>query len=1217
VKRLFTMLIVLSMAFTMAWAQNDLNLTFEDDSDLANWSHHDEANVWTAEAWDATAGVDGSGALVFTDAGFTFLVKRPVTATLGTAYTVSIDIKNPNWETGNLLNLMVQGLSTSAPSVDVAGGSTEFVTYTLSGVADESTAGYIRLYTLGSSAAPTVTIDNVVFDDDAYMAPAVFFSEYIEGSSNNKAMEIYNGTDAEIDLADYVIYGNYNGNPWSEIYPFAEGTMVAAGDVYVFSSDQAVQEILDEADVTFAYGAPWYVTAFNGDDVRALGHIHGTDTTIIDLFGAYDMVDPGDGWEVAGIANATKDHTLIRKMDVTMGNTDWAASAGTDADNSEWVVMDNNFFGSLGSHPYDPVGMVTFSVDMSFQISLGNFIAGTDFLDVAGTLNEWGGGDVLTDDDADGIYTGTFEVAVGPMEYKFRINGNWDTSESLDANRSYDVVEGENILPTVYYSNQEPVETTDVEVYIQVDMTVQLLNGNFDPTNGDLIVIRGSHANYGNWGGAIEMVLDPEQTNVYTHLSSFDAVPIGSGQEYKFVILTGGDVDAAIWEGSPNRTWTATGDEADSDENGYGEILQDVQYFADVTPDDIITQNVTVNWTVDISSAYHALAAGDTLIDTQTGSDDITAWDQVNGVAINGVLSQWWDWGNDPTCVGDWAMTMVDEVTYTFSYLYTAGQAKAQQYKYGINSLDNEAGFGQNREFTIDDAAAVYDMPTDCFGSHNTDEALPFPVECAPIANDPTVTFSVDMSFQITLGNFVAGTDFLDVAGTLNEWGGGDLLTDDDADGIYTGTFTVAEGAMEYKFRINGNWDTSENLPANRMYTVVAGENVLPTVWYGDQEPSEPTNVEVYVQVDMTVQLLNGNFDPSNGDLIVIRGGHENYGNWGGAIEMVLDPEQTNIYTHLSSFDNVPVGSGYEYKFVILTGGSVDAAIWEGSPNRTWIATGEEEDSDENGYGEIFQEVAYFADVTPDDIITQNVTVTWNLDITSAYRALANGDTLIDTQTGSDDISDWSQVNGVAINGVLSQWWDWGNDVTCVGDWAMTQTDDEGFMYTFSYLYTAGQAKSQQYKYGINSLDNEAGFGQNREFTIDDAAATYVMDTDCFGEHNTDDNLPLPQECGPVSVASLPGIPTSYALSQNYPNPFNPTTTIAFALPEANNVVLTIYNALGQEIRTLKTDYLNAGNYSVTWDGLDNSGASIPSGLYIYTMTAGDQNFSKKMLMLK
>ena len=478
------------------------------------------------------------------------------------------------------------------------------------------------------------------------------------------------------------------------------------------------------------------------------------------------------------------------------------------------------------------------------------------------------------------------------------------------------------------------------------------------------------------------------------------------------------------------------------------------------------------------------------------------------------------------------------------------------------------------------------------------------------------VTFSVDMSFQTTLGTFVPGTDVLDVAGTLNEWGGGDMLTDGDADGIYEGTFSVPAGPMEYKFRINSNWDTSEGID-NRMYTVVAGENILPTVWYGNQEPVGTADVEVFIQADMTVQLLNGNFDPGNGDLIVIRGGHDNYGNWGGAIQMTLDPEQTNVYTHLSSFDAVPIGSGFEYKFVILTGGDVDQAIWEGSPNRSFTATGDETDSDENGYGEIFQAVAYFADVTPDDIITQDVSVTFNLDISSAYRALDAGDTLIDTQTGSDDITMWSEVNGVTINGILSQWWDWGNDVTCVGEWAMTQTDTEGLKYTYSYLYTAGQAKAQQCKYGINSLDNESGFAQNRDFMIDDAAATFVLDEHCFGEHNTDTNLPFPQSCEPLSVASLPGIPTSYALSQNYPNPFNPNTEIGFSMAESGYAVLTVYNALGQEVKTLSSSYLSGGNYTVSWDATNDLGQHVPSGVYLYTLSANGSSVSKKMVLMK
>ncbi|NOZ03378.1 MAG: T9SS type A sorting domain-containing protein [FCB group bacterium] len=197
----------------------------------------------------------------------------------------------------------------------------------------------------------------LVYDGEAilFTAPTppdpLFFSEYIEGSSNNKALEIYNSSTDTVDLSNYIIRGNYNGNAWSEAFPFPNGAAIAPGDVYVIANSSADQAILDVADTSYAYGSPYYITAFNGDDVRALCSVVGTDTTIIDIIGAYDLVDPGSGWDVAGVTAATKDHTLVRKASVLHGNTDWASSAGTDSTNSEWHVLPQNTFQFLGSHP--------------------------------------------------------------------------------------------------------------------------------------------------------------------------------------------------------------------------------------------------------------------------------------------------------------------------------------------------------------------------------------------------------------------------------------------------------------------------------------------------------------------------------------------------------------------------------------------------------------------------------------------------------------------------------------------------------------------------------------------------------------------------------------------------------------------------------------------------------------------------------------------------
>ncbi len=94
-------------------------------------------------------------------------------------------------------------------------------------------------------------------------------------------------------------------------------------------------------------------------------------------------------------------------------------------------------------------------------------------------------------------------------------------------------------------------------------------------------------------------------------------------------------------------------------------------------------------------------------------------------------------------------------------------------------------------------------------------------------------------------------------------------------------------------------------------------------------------------------------------------------------------------------------------------------------------------------------------------------------------------------------------------------------------------------------------------------------------------------------------------------------IPGSFNLSQNYPNPFNPATEISFSLPKAEQVHLTVYNLLGQEIDCLVDDYLTAGSHTVSWDGTDHNGSEVASGIYFYRLTAGDFSDKKKMILLK
>lgn len=99
--------------------------------------------------------------------------------------------------------------------------------------------------------------------------------------------------------------------------------------------------------------------------------------------------------------------------------------------------------------------------------------------------------------------------------------------------------------------------------------------------------------------------------------------------------------------------------------------------------------------------------------------------------------------------------------------------------------------------------------------------------------------------------------------------------------------------------------------------------------------------------------------------------------------------------------------------------------------------------------------------------------------------------------------------------------------------------------------------------------------------------------------------------------AESQSLPKSYALSQNFPNPFNPTTTIWYALPSASFVEVSVLNVLGQKVRTLVSEYLTAGCQSVEWNGHDDAGKEVSSGVYFYRIAAGNFTDTKKMVLMK
>jgi hypothetical protein len=101
---------------------------------------------------------------------------------------------------------------------------------------------------------------------------------------------------------------------------------------------------------------------------------------------------------------------------------------------------------------------------------------------------------------------------------------------------------------------------------------------------------------------------------------------------------------------------------------------------------------------------------------------------------------------------------------------------------------------------------------------------------------------------------------------------------------------------------------------------------------------------------------------------------------------------------------------------------------------------------------------------------------------------------------------------------------------------------------------------------------------------------------------------------GPVTGAG-PGL--SNSLAQNHPNPFNPQTTISFSIAQRGNVRLNVYDVNGALVRTLANETRAAGAYDVTWDGRDDRGRAVASGVYFYKLTAGSFTQTRKMVLLK
>lgn len=331
------------------------------------------------------------------------------------------------------------------------------------------------------------------------------------------------------------------------------------------------------------------------------------------------------------------------------------------------------------------------------------------------------------------------------------------------------------------------------------------------------------------------------------------------------------------------------------------------------------------------------------------------------------------------------------------------------------------------------------------------------------------VTFRVDMTAQVNLGNYIPGQT-VRVSGVFNGWGDGNDLTNNPslsgiASNIYSQTISVSGfpgGTVDgYKFRANGGW---ENDP-NRTFILAGGDQVLPLVYYNNLAPNVPTN-SVTFQVDMSAQILQGNFTP--GQFIRVSGNMYSP-TYGDGVDLTNNPalagNATNIYSTVIGVIGNP-GTAFEYKF--RANGGWENPTSTGGNNRSFQVAG----------GNQVLPLVFYNDASPCDLLDQFTDVTFTLHLT-------NG-----TVTTDGIVFDGSQT--VHINGEFNGWASWNPFLP-----QMTPIGND--LYTYTANLSPGAARAQKFKFSIGGADNEAPSFQDHIQYVRSFGNSFAMPTAQFG----------------------------------------------------------------------------------------------------------------------
>jgi PKD repeat protein len=173
----------------------------------------------------------------------------------------------------------------------------------------------------------------------------------------------------------------------------------------------------------------------------------------------------------------------------------------------------------------------------------------------------------------------------------------------------------------------------------------------------------------------------------------------------------------------------------------------------------------------------------------------------------------------------------------------------------------------------------------------------------------------------------------------------------------------------------------------------------------------------------------------------------------------------------------------------------------------------------------------------------------------------------------------------------------------------------------FTDVSTSGSGTINHWSWDFGDGTPGNSFPQNPVHTYD-SVGTYTVTltvTDDLGLSNSETKTDYISVSPPASIEQVDNkkIPSKYKLYPSYPNPFNPQTNIRFEVPGKSKINISIYNSLGQKIRTLVNETLLSGVYEVKWDGLDESSIRSPSGVYVVSLRSDNFIENQKVVLIK